>query len=98
MIPLIVAMLCFGFGISESIVERSMKKALVRGLLSLPLGLVLGFIFEFMANLIFTALILIVHEMGVQTYRNPTFCIARGIAWMAFGASGGLVYRIVCAL
>jgi len=32
-IPAIVALLCFGFGIAESIVERSAKKALVRGLI-----------------------------------------------------------------
>ncbi len=97
MIPLIVAMLCVGFGISESIVERSAKKALIRGLLCLPLGIVLGFIFEFAANIIFNIGLVIVHEMGVQTNHNPAFWIVRGIAWMVFGAAGGLVYGIVGA-
>ncbi len=96
-IPLIVAMLCLGFGIAESIVERSAKKALVRGLLCLPLGLVMGFLFDFMANLIFNIGLAIIHEMGVQTFRNPAFWIVRGIAWMVFGAAGGLVYGIVGA-
>ena len=97
LIPSIVALLCLGFAISESVVERSMKKALVRGLLSLPLGLVLGFIFEFIANMIFGIGVMIVREMGVQTSRNPAFWITRGVAWMVFGAAGGLVYGIVGA-
>jgi FtsH-binding integral membrane protein len=95
MIPLIVALLCVGFGIAESIVERSPKKALVRGGICLPLGIVLGFIFEFAANLIYTIGLSICAEMGVQTYRNPAVWIARGVAWMAFGAAGGVVYGIV---
>jgi len=95
MIPLIVAMFCFGFAISESIVERSVKKALVRGLLSLPLGLVMGFIFDFIANIIFNIGLAIIHEMGVQTFRNPAAWVVRGLAWMVFGAAGGVVYGIV---
>jgi hypothetical protein len=97
MIPLIVALLCVGFGVAESVVERSPKKALIRGSLCLPLGLILGFIFEFAANIIFNIGIAIIHEMGVQTYRNPAFWIVRGFAWMVFGAAGGLVYGIVGA-
>jgi hypothetical protein len=97
MIPLIVAMLCLGFGIAESIVERSAKKAVIRGLICLPLGLALGFIFEFTANILFNILLVMVQEMGVQTPRNPAFWIVRGIAWMVFGAAGGLVYGIVGA-
>ena len=31
LVPLIVGLLCLGFGIAESIVERSVKKALIRG-------------------------------------------------------------------
>jgi hypothetical protein len=94
-IPLIVALLCVGFGIAESIVERSPKKALIRGGICLPLGIVFGFIFEFAANLIYTIGLGICAEMGVQTVRNPAVWIARGVAWMAFGAAGGVVYGIV---
>src|SRR5438552_15299253 len=94
-IPLIVALLCVGFGIAESIVERSPKKALIRGGICLPLGIVFGFIFEFAANLIYTIGLGICAEMGVQTLRNPAVWIARGVAWMAFGAAGGVVYGIV---
>ena len=94
-IPLIVALLCVGFGIAESIVERSPKKALIRGGICLPLGIVFGFVFEFVANLIYMIGMSICAELGAQTARNPAVWIARGIAWMAFGAAGGVVYGIV---
>jgi hypothetical protein len=94
-VPLIVALLCVGFGIAESVVERSAKKALIRGGISLPLGVVLGFVFEFIAGIIYTIGISICVELGAQTERNPALWIARGIAWMVFGAAGGVVYGIV---
>ena len=94
-VPLIVALLCVGFGIAESIVERSVKKALIRGALCLPLGLVLGFIFEFVAGFIYVIGLNIVAEMGVHTPRNPAWWMVRGLAWMVFGAAGGVVYGIV---
>jgi Inner membrane component of T3SS, cytoplasmic domain len=94
-IPIIVALLCVGFGISESIVERSPKKALIRGGLCLPMGIVFGFIFEFIANIIYTIGLGICAEMGVQSYKNPAVWVVRGIAWMVFGAAGGVVYGIV---
>ena len=50
LLPAIVALLCVGFGIAESIVERSPKKALIRGVICLPLGIVLGFVFDFVAE------------------------------------------------
>jgi hypothetical protein len=94
-IPIIVAMLCLGFGIAESIVERSTKKALVRGALGLPLGIIFGFILEFVANIIYSIGLSICVSAGVQTTHNPATWIARGIAWMVFGIAGGLVYGIV---
>src|SRR5229473_8618300 len=51
--PLIVTMLCLGFGIAEGIVERSVRKALIRAAMSLPLGVILGFMFSAVADLIF---------------------------------------------
>jgi len=94
-VPFIVALLCVGFGIAESVVERSAKKALTRGGISLPLGAVLGFIFEFIAGIIYAIGISICVELGAQTERNPALWIARGIAWMVFGAAGGVVYGII---
>ena len=49
-LPLVVMFTCLGLGVAESIVERSAKKALIRGLLGLALGLVFGFIFDWIAN------------------------------------------------
>jgi hypothetical protein len=95
MLPLIVTLMCFGFAMSESAVERSVQKAVLRGALSLPLGFLLGFFFDFMANIIYNIGLHICYEAGAQSYRNPAVWIARGIAWMVFGAAGGLVYGII---
>jgi hypothetical protein len=95
MMPMVVTFQCVGFAISESLVERSAKKAVVRGLLALPLGVVLAFIFDFAAGIIFRIGLAIAAGAGVQTFRNPAFWVVRGVAWMVFGAAGGVVYGIV---
>src|SRR5258708_697771 len=94
-IPVIITLMCIGFGVSESTVERSVRKALLRGALALPLGIVLGFIFDMMAETIYGILLRLCFEAGAQTHKNPAVWIARGIAWMVFGAAGGVVYGIV---
>lgn len=94
MIPLIVALLCVGFGVAESVVERSAKKAAIRGVICLFLGVAMGFIFEFIANIFFNIGLAIIAEMGVQSFRNPAAWVVRGFAWMVFGAAGGVVYGI----
>jgi Inner membrane component of T3SS, cytoplasmic domain len=94
-IPAVVTFMCIGFGAAESIVERSVRKALLRGALAVPLGVVLGFIFQFLANIIYNVDLGLVSQMGVQSYRNPAAWIARGIAWAVFGVAGGIVYGIV---
>jgi hypothetical protein len=93
--PMIVMLMCVGFGVSESLVERSAKKALLRGLMALPLGIGLGFVFDFIAELIYLFARNIVVAMGVESFRNPAAWIARGAAWMVFGLAGGVVYGIV---
>jgi hypothetical protein len=95
MLPSIVTLMCFGFAMAESAVERSMQKALLRGVLSLPLGFILGFFFDLMANLIYNLGLGICYQAGAQSFRNPAVWIVRGIAWMVFGAAGGLVYGII---
>ena len=94
-IPLIITLMCMAFGISESIVERSVRKALLRGALALPLGILLGFIFEMMAETIYGLGLRISFEAGAQTMRNPALWVVRGVAWTVFGAAGGVVYGIV---
>jgi hypothetical protein len=95
MLPLIVMFTCLGLGVAESIVERSAKKAVIRGLLALALGLVFGFIFDRFANIIFFIGRQIIASLGVQTYKNPGFWLVRGIAWATFGIAGGIVYGLV---
>jgi len=95
MLPAIITLMCFGFAMAESAVERSAQKALLRGVLSLPLGLILGFFFDLMANVIYNIGMGLCYQAGAQSYDNPAVWIARGIAWMVFGAAGGLVYGII---
>jgi Inner membrane component of T3SS, cytoplasmic domain len=95
MIPAVVTFMCIGFGAAESIVERSIRKALLRGALAVPLGVVLGFVFQVLANIIYNVDLGLVAQMGVQSYRNPAAWIARGIAWAVFGVAGGIIYGIV---
>ena len=95
MVPLIVTLMCMAFGISESTVERSARKALLRGALALPLGILFGFIFNLIANIIFNVLLRLAYEAGTVSYRNPAFWLARGLAWMVFGIAGGVIYGIV---
>ena len=95
LIPLIVTLMCVGFAIAESIAERSLRKALIRGGLALPLGIVLAFVFDIIASIIFSIGVSICSAAGVQTSHNPAFWVARGIAWMVLGAAGGVIYGII---
>jgi hypothetical protein len=93
--PLMLVLICVGFGVVEGIVERSPDKATMRGLTSLGLGTVLGFVFFFIANLIFTIGVGILAEAGALNVKHVGFWLTRAIAWMGFGVAGGVVYGIV---
>src|SRR5260370_28536113 len=67
MMAMAVTLQCVWFAIAESIVERSAKKAVVRGLLAVPLGVVLSFVFDFAAAIIFRRGVSISAEAGAQT-------------------------------
>jgi Inner membrane component of T3SS, cytoplasmic domain len=92
---LVLALMCLGFGIAESLVERSFRKAMWRGVLALLIGVVFGFVFEFIANMVYNIALGICYQMGVRTQVNPAVWIARGLAWMVFGVAGGIVYGLV---
>ena len=83
-VPLILMLMCLAFGIAESTVERSLYKAALRGALSLPLGVILGFVFFYMGNIIYAVGLNICYEAGARSVRNPAVWVMRGIAWMAF--------------
>ncbi len=93
--PFMLVLMCVGFGTAESIVEHSPRKALIRGLMSLGLGTVLGFVLYFIANLIFTIGLQMLAQSGGLSMRSPALWITRGVAWMGFGVAGGLVYGII---
>jgi len=95
LMPAVAGFMCLGFGIAESLVERSTKKALTRGVLALILGVVGGFIFDIIADILFKIFVTIIVSLGVQTTHNPGFWIARGLAWMVFGVAGGVIYGLV---
>jgi hypothetical protein len=95
MLPSIVAMMCIGFGLAESIVERSVKKALIRTAISFPLGILFGFIFDLFANIVFNVALGFAAAVGAHDFHNPVTWLARGIGWMVFGVGGGLVYGII---
>jgi hypothetical protein len=93
--PVVLALMCFGFGIAESLVERSFRKALLRGSLALLVGAVSGFVFDYVANFVFRIALYICFEMGVTTQTNPAAWVARGLGWMVFGVAGGIVYGLI---
>lgn len=95
MFPLMVILMSVGFGTAESVVERTWTRAVLRGLASTGLGIVLGFVFYFIANFIYALLLPLIVSMGVESASNPLFWFRRAIAWGIFGMAGGLVFGIV---
>jgi hypothetical protein len=95
LLPLIVALMCTGFALAESIVERSSRKAAIRVGIALPLGIALAFAFDIVANVIYNIGLGLCAAAGVVTFHNPAVWIARGLAWAIFGVAGGVVYGII---
>jgi len=95
LLPVIVAVMCIGFAVAESIVERSLRKGLIRVGIALPLGIALGFFFNMVANLLYGIGLGILSAAGVQSYHNPAVWIVRGLAWAVLGVAGGIVYGII---
>jgi MFS family permease len=95
MIPSIVTFMCLGFGLAESFAEHSWRKALYRAGMALPLGFLLGFFFDILANIFFNVLIGMAYSLGAHDFHNPMLWIARGLAWVVFGVAGGAVYGII---
>ena len=95
MMPLVVTLMCVGFGVVESVVERSVRKAAYRGGLAIIVGVVLGFVFDFAANVIFNIAVGVAFALGVENFENPGFWVARALGWTVFGLAGGIVYGLV---
>lgn len=95
MVPMVLAFLCIGFSVAESIVERSLQKALIRAGLSLPLGLVFSVAFMIAGGIVFNIGQAICGGLGVTSFKNPAFWVARSLAWMIFASAAGVVYGLV---
>ncbi|MDA0578239.1 MAG: FHA domain-containing protein [Verrucomicrobia bacterium] len=98
MFPLMVILMSIGFGSAESVVERTWKRAFLRGLASTGLGLVLGFFFYGIANIVFAILTGLLVNLGADEDglpSNPLFWLVRALAWAVFGMAGGLIFGIV---
>ncbi len=94
-IPLVVTFMCLGFSIAESIVERSIRKALQHGALSLPVGLALSVAFMLAGGVVFSVGREICAALGVTSYKSPAFWVTRSLAWMVFASAAGVVYGLV---
>lgn len=92
MFPCMVILMSVGFGVAESLVERSAKKAVQKGILSAILGTVLGIIFYGIASIAYHVLL---EMLAPRSPEEATWWIARGIAWAVFGIVGGIVYGVV---
>ncbi|MCZ2156326.1 MAG: FHA domain-containing protein [Bryobacterales bacterium] len=95
MIPSVVAAVCLGCAVAESVVEHSARKALVRGVIALGLGVPLGFVFDFVASFFYNILLALAAGAGTLTPESPAWWACRSLAWALFGASAGLVYGVV---
>ena len=92
MVPLVITFLCIGLGIAESIVEHSLTKAIERGCIALGVGLLLGFGFNHLGNVVFTILL---RKSELESAQSPGFWIVRGISWTLLGVAAGLVFGLV---
>jgi hypothetical protein len=95
LMPVVTMMMLICFALAESIVERSAKKAATRLLKVVPLGVVFGFVFYGVANVVYAVGLQLVFSAGVQTFRNPGWWFVRAIAWAVFGVAAGLTYGLV---
>ncbi len=95
MMPLVTCLMLTGFAVAESIVERSLRKAGLRALLAIPLGIISGFVFEVVANIVYGIGMQFIYQLGVRTNHSPAFWVIRGIGWVVFGVAGGLIYGLI---
>lgn len=94
-LPLTLMLMLVAFAIAESIVERSWKKAGLRLAMVVPIGLVFGFVFDGIANIVYAIGLGTIASLGITSFHNPAWWLVRGIAWMVFGVAGGIVYGLV---
>lgn len=95
LLPAVTTMMLICFAVAESVVERSIKKAVKRLAAVVPLGIVLGFVFDGAANIVYGVGLQLMLSIGVESWRNPGWWVARAVAWAAFGVASGLIYGLI---
>lgn len=95
LLPMVTTLMLTCFALAESIVERSWKKALTRLAMVIPLGIVFGFVFSGVADNIYGIGLHAMYAMGMRTFHNPAWWVARAIGWASFGVASGLTYGLV---
>ena len=88
----VITLMCIGYAIAESVVERSLPKALTRGGIALVVGLVLGYVMDKVGDEVYARLL-----EAFETEQKPddvSGWLARGIAWITYGVAAGIVYGI----
>jgi CDP-diglyceride synthetase len=95
MLPAFAMLVALAFAIAESVVEHSWRKAARRALIAIALGVVLGFIFDAIAQVVYRGGLQSLYDRGVPLNpSDPLHWIVRAIAWSVFGVTGGIVYGI----
>ena len=92
MMEFVVALMCLGYALAESLAERSAQKALQRAALAIVIGAILSLGFEFVANALYNALR---YSFGWPGQKDVAAWLARSIGWATFGAVCGIVYGII---
>ena len=95
LLPMVTTLMLTCFALAESMVERSWKKALTRLAMVIPLGVVFGFVFSGVADNIYGIGLRAMYAMGMRTFRNPAWWVARAVGWASFGVASGLTYGLV---
>ena len=76
-------------------VEHSWHKGINRAFLAVALGILLGFVFYWIANIVYHIGLRFLYSSGSQLIAsNPLHWIVRAIAWSVFGSTGGIMYGI----
>jgi len=95
MLPAFAMLVALSFAIAESVVEHSWRKAASRAVVAIVLGVVLGFIFDAIAQIVYRTGLQSVFDSGLPyNPSDPRYWIVRAIAWSVFGVTGGIVYGI----
>lgn len=89
MITTVAGFMCVMFTVAEAVVERNLRKALVRGGIALLAVLLIVPALNFASDWIYGVLQRLIPNRSIS---NPLAWAARSFAWGVFGVASGLIY------